>query len=141
MAIMLRFFDNTLGCLRCVLFSLESLQQATGSLLFQAIDKHFQLPGTLGYNNLVGLGTNGANAMLGRHSSVFSRLKANQHNIVTLHCNCHIAALVANAACTVLPDDLEQLTTDVFYYLKKALSEYENYNSFRFLLIPSLISY
>ena len=30
--------------------------------------------------------------------------------------HCHIAAFVANSACKVLPDDLQELKTDVWYY-------------------------
>ena len=40
-AIMLRFFDNTQGQVRCVFFALESVERATAELLFNAIDKHF----------------------------------------------------------------------------------------------------
>ena len=50
-AIMLRFFDNTQGQVRCV----------SAELLFNAIDKHFQESTNLLYDNFVGLGTDGAN--------------------------------------------------------------------------------
>ena len=43
-AIMLRFFDNTQGQVRCVFFALESVERATVELLFNAIDKHFKNP-------------------------------------------------------------------------------------------------
>ena len=46
-AIMLRFFDNTQGQVRCVFFALESVERETAELLFNAIDKHFQEPTTL----------------------------------------------------------------------------------------------
>ena len=117
---MLRFFDGKSGCVRCVFFALESVQRATAEVLFQAIDKHFQLPLTLSYSNLVGLGTDGANVMLVQQNSVFSRLQAEQPSLIAIHCNCHIAALIANASCKVLPDNLEELTTDVFYYFQKS---------------------
>ena len=35
-------------------------------LLFQGIDKHFQASNSPSYDNLVGLGTGGANIMLGQ---------------------------------------------------------------------------
>ena len=54
MAIMLRFFDNTLGTVRCVFFMLESIRRATAE---QLIDKHFQESGPLSYDNIIGLGT------------------------------------------------------------------------------------
>ena len=46
-AIMLRFFDNTQGQVRCVFFALESVEGATAELLFNGIDKHFQESTTL----------------------------------------------------------------------------------------------
>ena len=52
LAIMLRFFDNTLGSVCCVFFTMESLDRATAELLFQGIDKHFQVSNSLNYNNL-----------------------------------------------------------------------------------------
>ena len=61
---MLRFFDNSQGQVRCVFFSLESVERATTELLFNAIDKHFQESITLFYDNLVGLGTDGAHVLL-----------------------------------------------------------------------------
>ena len=68
-AIMLRFFDNTQRQVRCVFFALE-IEMATAELLFNAIDKHFQESTTLLYDNLVGLGTDGANVMLGARNSM-----------------------------------------------------------------------
>ena len=115
MAILLRFFDNKSERVRSDFFALESVERATAEVLFQAVDKHFQLPLTLSYSNLVGLGTDGANVMLGRRNSIFSRLQTEQPSLVAIHCNCHIAALIVNASCKVLPDNLEELTTDVFY--------------------------
>ena len=50
--------------MRCVFFSLESVERETAELLFNAVDKHFQESTTLFYDNLVGLGTDGASVML-----------------------------------------------------------------------------
>ena len=61
--------------MRCVFFALESVERATAELLFNAIDKHFQESTTLLYDNLVGLGTDGANVMLGARNSVMSWLR------------------------------------------------------------------
>ena len=120
MAIMLRFFYNTLGSIRCVFFKLESIERATAEQLFQLIDKHIQQSDPLSYDNLIALGTDGANVMLGQHNSVMSRLRTQQPHIVALHCNCHIAALIANGSCKVLPNELEDLTTDMWYYFQKS---------------------
>ena len=102
---------------RCVFYALE---RETAELLFNSIDKHFQESITLLYDNLVGLGRVGANVMLGGWNSVMSQLRCKQPALVALHCHCHIAALIANEACKVLPDELEELTTDVWCYFQKS---------------------
>lgn len=132
-AIMLHYFDNTLGQVRCIFFALESVERATAELLFKAIDKHFQESSTLLYDNLVGLSTDGANVMLGERNSVMSRLRSKQPAIVALHCHCHIAALIANGACKLLPNELEDLATDVWYYFQKSprrMREFEEFQAF-----------
>ena len=58
--------------------------------------------------------------MLGARNTVMSQLRCKQPALVSLHCHCHIAALIANEACKVLPDELENLTTDVWYYFLKS---------------------
>ena len=71
--------------------------------------------------------------MLVARNSVMSRLRCKQPALVALHCQCHIAALIANEACKVLPDELEDLTTDVWYYFQKSqrrLRQFEEFQSF-----------
>ena len=114
-------------------FPLENVERATAELLFNAIDKHFQESTTLLYDNLVRLGTDGANIMLGARNSVISRLRCKQPALVALHCHSHIAALITNEACKVLPDELEDLTYDVWYYFQRSprrLRQFEEFQSF-----------
>ena len=119
--------------MRCVFFSLESVERATAELLFRATDKHFQESTTPLCEYLVGLGTDGANVMLGARNSVMLWLQCKQPAVVALHCHCYIAATIANEACYVLPDELEDLTTDVWYYFQKIprkLLQFEEFQSF-----------
>ena len=86
---------------------------------------------TLLYDDLIGLGTDGANVMLGAWNSVMSQLWCKQPALVALHCHCHIAALIANEACKVLPDELEDQTTDVWYYFQKSPRRLRQFEEFR----------
>ena len=104
--------------MRCVFFALEIVERATAELLFNAINKHFKNPLPSFMINLVGL----ANVMLEDGNSVMSQLRCKQPALVALHCHCHIAALIANEAYKVFPDELEDLTTDVWYYFLKSPS-------------------
>ena len=56
--------------MRCVFFALERVERETAELLFNAINMHFQESTTLLYDNLVGLGTDGANVGSTKFSDV-----------------------------------------------------------------------
>ena len=64
-----------------------------------------------------------------------SQLRCKPPALVALHCHCHIAALIANEACKVLPDELEDLTT--VPESPRKLRQFEELNS----EILSVISY
>ena len=71
--------------------------------------------------------------MLGQRNSVMSRLRTQQPHLVAIHCNCHIAALIANASCKVLPSQLEDFTVDIWCYSQKSpkrLKEFKQFQSF-----------
>ena len=118
--VMLRFFDNTEGKVRCTFYNLVTLESATADGIFQCLDKLFSDDGVLKYSNLVGLGSDGASVMLGSRNSVLTRLQTEQPAVVSFHCNCHIAALIANHACKELPDYLDDLTVQIWYFFQKS---------------------
>ena len=90
------------------------------------------------YANLVGLGSDGANVMLGTRNSVLTRLKAKQPSF---HCNCHLAALIANHACKAMADYLEDVTIQIGTSSRKAQSSTEHFKSSKRLLIQNHTSY
>ena len=119
-AVMLRFFDEVEGCVRCVFFKLHPVQRADAQSIFEALDSNFSSSGPICYSSLVGLGSDGANVMLGSRNSVLTRLRDKQPGLVSFHCNCHLAALIANHASKVLPGHLEDLTIQVWYFFQKS---------------------
>ena len=127
------WLDNTNGVVRCIFFRLMPLQRTDSETLFKAIDENFSSDGPIRYSNLVGLGLDGANVMLGTRNSVLVQLKARQPSVVSFHCNCHIAALIANHACKVFPDFLEDVTIQIWYFFQKSPKRYrilEEFQSF-----------
>ena len=118
--VMLRFFDTTEGKVRCTFYKLVTLESATADGIFQCLDNLFSDDGPLKYSNLVGLGSDGASVMLGSRNSVLTRLQTEQPRIVSFHCNCHIAALIANHACKELPGYLDDLTVQIWYFFQKS---------------------
>lgn len=133
MGIMIRFFDNVLGEVRTSFIKLEPVQEANADSLFKAIDKNFcDFDSSLmNYCNLVGVGTDGANVMMGRRNSVLSRFKDKQPSLIVYHCNCHLAALIANHACSALPDYLDDITIQTWYYFQKSPKQMRIFESYQ----------
>ena len=129
--VMLRFFDNKEGKVRCPFYSLVTLESATANGIFQCLDKLFSDGGPLKYSKLVGLGSDGASVMLGSRNSVLTRLQTEQPALVSFHCNCHIAALIANHACKELPDYLDDLTVQIWYFFQKSPKRLRLYQEFQ----------
>ena len=82
------------------------------------------------YVNLVGLGSDGANVMLGTRNSVLTGLKAKQPALISFHCNCRLVALIANHACKTLPDYLEDVRIQIWYFFQKSPKWYRIFEEF-----------
>ena len=71
--------------------------------------------------------------MLGSRNSVLTGLKAKQPALISFHCNCHLAALIANHAYSVMPDHLEDLTTQIWCFFQKSPKRYRTFEEFSFV--------
>ena len=70
------------------------MQTADAEGLFQILDSNFGTAGPLDYGDLVGMGSDGTNVLLGNRNSVLTRLRDKQPSLIAFHCNCHLAALI-----------------------------------------------
>ena len=69
--------------------------------------------------------------MLGKRNFVLTRLKVNQPSLVSFHCNCQVAAIIANHVCAVLPNYLEDLTVNIWYYFQKSPKRLRLFSQFQ----------
>ena len=98
---MLRFFGNVEGKVRIIFHDPMRLKSANADGVFQCLDKIFSDESPIKYSKLLGLGSDGASAILGCRNSVLTRLLAQQPSLMSFNCNCHkIAALIDNHACS-----------------------------------------
>lgn len=84
MGIMLLYFDDVDGKVCCVFYKLEPVisSSADAEGIFAAIDRNFDDSGPICYANLVGMGSDGCNVMLGSRNSVMTRLRTKQPSLV-----------------------------------------------------------
>jgi hypothetical protein len=66
--------------------------------------------------NIIGLASDNASVMLGKHNSFMTRLKSEANALIVLSCICHSSALVANNACSKLPRTPEEFVRNVASY-------------------------
>ena len=92
MGIMLRYFDNVNSKVCCIFYKLEPVISADDEGIFAAINQTFDDSGPICYANLVGMGSDGCNVMLGSRNSVMTRLRTKQPSLfffpLQLSCCC-----------------------------------------------------
>ena len=130
----IRTFDEEAGTVRSEFYKLAELgEKADAQTLFAAVESAFMEDG-IPFDNLLGFASDGANAMLGRHNSVKTRLMEKQPNLFVIHCICHVAALCASHACSdAIPNEVEQLLRDTynfFHQSSKRLAQLANFQHF-----------
>lgn len=81
----------------------------------------------LDFQNLIGLGTDGANVLIGHRSGVCTRLKELQPELIGVKCVCHSLAKVAEYAFRKLPSHLEVLVRDIYSYFSYSSSRKDRY--------------
>ncbi|CAH2010649.1 unnamed protein product [Acanthoscelides obtectus] len=99
-------------------FDLLPVADATAEGLHNTIVNYFLKCNINFKENLIGFASDGASAMMGIHSSLSTKLKADIPNLFIMKCVCHSFSLCVNYACAKLTDDVEQMDRDVHTYLQ-----------------------
>lgn len=81
----------------------------------------------LSVRKLMGIGTDGANVMVGSHNSVFTRLKELQQDLILVKCLCHSLALAVSKAVEILPKQLEYVTREIYNWFGSSESRKRKY--------------
>ena len=55
-------------------------------------------------------------------------------SLMSFHCNCHIAAFIANHACKELPNYLDDLTVQIWYFFQKGPKRQRVFQEFQQLV-------
>lgn len=91
--------------------------------------KKFDIP----MENIIGFGSDGCNAMMGRNNSVSSRFRQDFPGIIVIKCICHSLHLCASDACKELPLNCEKLARNIYNFFKsssKRQSEFKEFQHF-----------
>ena len=134
---MLRYFDEVCGSVNTFLYKIDEVPIADAETLFNVLDSNLTND-LLSYEKIVSVSTEGANVMIGLRNSVTSRLIEKQPAIFSLHCPCHVSALISSYAAKKLPKDIEELVCDIFYHFSMSPRQEFLFTEFQFLEIRTL---
>lgn len=124
--VLVRYYDEEAGRIvskfwdLCQVLEPGKATRATGVHLYQLIIASLEERG-IPKENLIGLGSDGCNVMMGEHNSVSSRLKRDYPGIIIMKCICHSLALCSSEACKKLPPELEQLAKAIYSYFSSSV--------------------
>ncbi|KAL4704260.1 hypothetical protein ACJJTC_016278 [Scirpophaga incertulas] len=96
-----------------VCVSFMPLEEATSEKLYEHVKKDFS-DNNIPMDNMIGFASDGANAMMGQHNSLSSRLVAANPNLFILNCVCHSFHLCASYSCLKLSREPETLIRDIY---------------------------
>lgn len=105
---MIRYYNEKLKSIIVDFLGFQELHHTTADALCTAF-KEFMMEMGLNMQNLIAIGTDGANNLCGKRNSLYTLLKAEYPQIQLLKCVCHSLSLAAAKACDNLPSCLEHL--------------------------------
>ncbi|CAG9763422.1 unnamed protein product [Ceutorhynchus assimilis] len=105
--------------------------ETTGAALFEIIINFFTKHNIPYKTNFIGFASDGASNMVGMRNSLVSRLQESIPGIFTVKCICHSFHLCACYACQKLPEEVEQLTREVYNYFSNSPKRVEELKEFQ----------
>ena len=110
----IRYFSESMQKIKSTYLGLSELKGADALSLSEAVQSTMQSWGLKG-DNMVGLGTDGANVMKGEHHSLQSLLKQSIPHLVHISCICHSIDLIAKEAVNkALPSNIDFLIRESY---------------------------
>lgn len=124
LGIVLKYFSKTQKKVIGTFLKLEPLESCDAEGIVVGI-KSALLEFGLDIKKCVGIGTDNASVMVGRHNGVFAKLK---HEIPNLICVCHSLQLAISEVCKeFLPTELEFLVAETYNWFSSSSSRQEQY--------------
>uniref|UniRef100_A0A915JI52 DUF4371 domain-containing protein n=1 Tax=Romanomermis culicivorax TaxID=13658 RepID=A0A915JI52_ROMCU len=114
--------QKTLG----IMIRLICLTSSTAEVISGEILKSLEID-KLNIENLVRIGVDNANVIVGQHNSVYSKLKEKQPKLILMRCVCHSLALAASKAVEKLLTDLDALIEQTYCWFSHSAKHQGTY--------------
>ncbi|XP_043201152.1 uncharacterized protein LOC122370000 [Amphibalanus amphitrite] len=126
LGIMVRYFSKKMKKVVTSMYRLIELQATSAEAILEALLRALDTD-KLQVSRLVGIGVDGASAMVGRHHSVSSMLKEKVPHLVVVRCICHSLHLAASYASAVLPRHLDYMVRETYSWFSCSAKRQREY--------------
>lgn len=113
LCVCIRYFSDSLNAIVVDFLGLVEIEKATATDLHLALTEFLKVLG-LNVNNMIGLGTDGANNLCGVNHSLFTLLKENNPKLQLIRCICHSIDNASSKAAEALPSNLDFLCKEIY---------------------------
>ncbi|CAH0550488.1 unnamed protein product [Brassicogethes aeneus] len=114
-----RYFSQTRKKIDTYFLGIIPIDKATSDILAEEIKQYLNNIG-LNLNKLIGLGTDGANNLCGKHHSVFTILKESVPQLQLVKCVAHSLHLCCCKSANVLPSAIDFLCKEIFNWFSNS---------------------
>lgn len=118
MSVCIRFVNEE-GEVSTEFLGMFLVEEATAVKLFEGLCQ-FLAKLDLNIQNILAIGTDGANNLCGKHHSLFTLLKEVNPSIMLIKCICHALHLCSSEACKSLPSNIEFLVREIYNYFSNS---------------------
>lgn len=126
LALTVRYYSSSKREIVSTFYRLVPLEDCTANSLYNAVKSVFE-EDNLSVNKLIGIGCDGANAMIGRNHSLVTLLQRDNPNITVFRCVCHSLHLAASKASEGLPSVLNFIVRDTHNWFSNSPKRINSY--------------
>ena len=126
LGVMIRYFSKKMKKVVTSMYRLIELEATSANAILEAVLQALDVD-KLQVSRLLGIGVDGASAMVGRHHSVSSMLKDRVPHLVVVRCICHSLHLAASNASVVLPRHLDYMIRETYNWFSCSAKRQREY--------------
>lgn len=119
LCICIRYYSHNLKKIITSFLTILNIELVTATELYKILTEYLTSL-KLDTKNLIGLGTDGANNLCGKHHSLHTILKEHVPNLQLLNCICHSLHNTASKAVDELPASLDFLCREVYNWFSSS---------------------
>ncbi|KAF7998479.1 hypothetical protein HCN44_010849 [Aphidius gifuensis] len=115
MCLCVRYFNTKKGEIMTDFLGLFLVGEATAECLYDSTIE-FLTKINLKIQNMLAIGTDGANNLCGQYKSLYALLKKQNPKLILMKCTCHSLALCCSKSSKMIPEDSEFLVRELYNY-------------------------